>query len=151
MQVSRLTAATAVVLVLLLLAGCARVSAPKRTCSATDRAFIGTTRLNMDMLGYWSANLASGEAQPGEVIAETKAAAARVSATAPTDPALSQTRLIVRAMLSEYWRAVSARVQRRNAGVHMLRAYGLANFAHDVLTKAEPALSAQGCSVSALL
>jgi hypothetical protein len=33
----------------------------------------------------------------------------------------------------------------------MLRAYGLANFAHDVLSQAEPALAARGCNVSSLL
>jgi hypothetical protein len=33
----------------------------------------------------------------------------------------------------------------------MMRAYGLANFAHDVLVQAQPALAARGCSVAALL
>jgi hypothetical protein len=149
-QVYRLTAAL-VCCAIPLLAGCAHASATKHTCSATDRQFITTTQLNMNMLGYWASNLQSGESQPGEVIAETKAAADRVTATAPTDPSLSQTRQIVRAMLSEYWRAVSAAAHHREAGTHMMRAYGLANFAHDVLTQAEPALSAQGCNISALL
>ena len=150
MQAYRLTA-MGVLGAILLLAGCARASATTHTCSATDRQFISTTQLNMNLLGYWSSNLQSGDAQPDEVIAETKAAVARVTATAPTDPSLSQTRLIVRAMLSEYWRAVSATVHHREAGPHMMRAYGLANFAHDVLAHAEPALTAQGCNITALL
>ena len=147
----RLTAAVLVLCATPLIAGCARVSTAAHTCSATDKQFIDVTQLNMNMLGYWASNLQSGEAQPGEVIAETKAAAERVTATAPTDPSLSQTRQIVRAMLSEYWRAVSASSHHHEAGTHMMRAYGLANFAHDVLTQAEPALTAQGCNISALL
>jgi hypothetical protein len=37
------------------------------------------------------------------------------------------------------------------AGNHIFHAYGLANFAHDVLLKAEPALGKRGCDVAALL
>jgi hypothetical protein len=33
----------------------------------------------------------------------------------------------------------------------MYRAYGLANFARDVLAEAQPALQPQGCDVAALL
>jgi hypothetical protein len=150
-QVPRLIPALAVLCLLPLVAGCARAAASPHTCSAPDKQFIGITQLNMDMLGYWSSNLQTGEARPGEVIAETKRAVARVTATAPTDPSLSQTREIVRAMLSEYWRAVAARSRNGVAGTHMMRAYGLANFAHDVLVQAQPALAARGCSVAALL
>jgi hypothetical protein len=147
----RLTAAVLVLCATPLIAGCARVSATAHTCSATDKQFIDVTQLNMNMLGYWSSDLATGEALPGEVIAETKAAAIRVDQTAPTDPSLSQTRLIVRSMFVEYWRAVAAHAGHREAGPHMMRAYGLANFAHDVLAQAEPALASKGCSVAALL
>ena len=148
----RITAALLILGVTPFVAGCARVAASvKHTCSATDKQFLATTQLNMNMLGYWSSGLASGDTQPSEVIAETKRAAARVDATNPTDPSLSQTRQIVRAMLGEYWRAVAASAHHREAGPHMMRAYGLANFAHDVLTQAEPALAAQGCNVSGLL
>jgi hypothetical protein len=151
-QAYRLTAALLVLCAVPLVAGCAQVAAAaQHTCSATDKQFIGVTQLNMDMLGYWSQNLQSGEARPGEVIAQTKDAAARVTATAPTDPALAQARQIVRAMLVEYWRAIAAQVHNRPAGPHMMRAYGLANFAHDVLTQAQPALQAQGCNVQSLL
>jgi broad specificity phosphatase PhoE len=149
-RVSRLTAAAAALCALPLLAGCARAPLA-HTCSATDKHFIGTTQTNMDMLGYWSSSLQEGEAQPSEVIRETKNAVIRVTATSPTDPALVQTRQIVRVMLNEYWRAIQAQERNRPAGVHMMRAYGLANFAHDVLTQAEPALASKGCDVAPLL
>jgi hypothetical protein len=147
----RLTAAMLVLCVVPLIAGCARTSTTKHTCSATDKQFIRVTQLNMNMLGYWSSDLATGEAKPAEVIAETKAAEIRVAQTSPTDPSLSQTRQIVRAMLVEYWHAVAAHARHKQAGPHMMRAYGLANFAHDLLEDAEPALAARGCSVSSLL
>jgi hypothetical protein len=147
----QLTAAVLVLCATPFLGGCAHMSSTAHTCSATDKQFIDVTQLNMNMLGYWSSDLATGESQPGEVIAETKDAAIRVDQTAPTDPSLSQTRVIVRSMLVEYWRAIAAHAHHREAGPHMMRAYGLANFAHDVLAQAAPALAAQGCNVSALL
>jgi hypothetical protein len=149
-RVLRLTAAAMLILCALLLTGCARAPLA-HTCSATDKHFIGTTQTNMDMLGYWSSNLQTGEAQPSEVIRETKAAVVRVTNTNPTDPSLAQTRQIVRVMLVEYWRAIAAQSEHGSAGKHMMRAYGLANFAHDVLLQAEPALQSKGCNVSTLL
>ena len=134
----------------LLLTGCARAPLA-HTCSVTDKHFIGTTQTNMDMLGYWSSNLQTGEAKPSEVIRETKAAVIRVTATNPTDPSLAQTRQIVRVMLAEYLRAIQAQSHNKQAGVHMMRAYGLANFAHEVLQQAEPALASKGCDVAPLL
>jgi hypothetical protein len=121
------------------------------TCSAPDKQFIGITQINMDSLGYWSESLADGDADPAQVISQTKIAERSVTATAPTDPTLSQTRLMLRVMFSEYWRAVSARAHHRSAGIHMMRAYGLANFAHDALVQAQPALMSKGCDVSPLL
>jgi hypothetical protein len=149
-QVKRLTAATLVLCAVPILSGCARASLA-HTCSVTDKAFIQTTSLNIDMLGQWSQDLADGQALPSEVIAQTRAAALRVGDTAPTDPSLAQARQIVRAMLSEYSRALSAHVHHRDAGAHMMRAYGLANFGHDVLAQAQPALASKGCDLSPLL
>jgi hypothetical protein len=149
-RVFRLTAAAMLIPCALLLTGCARAPLA-HTCSATDKHFIGTTQTNMDMLGYWSSNLQTGEAKPSEVIRETKAAVVRLTATNPTDPSLAQTRQIVRAMLVEYSRAVAAQAKNRAAGPHVMRAYGLANFAHDVLLQAEPALASKGCNVATLL
>lgn len=121
------------------------------TCSATDRHFIDTTQINMDSLGYWSASLADGQVEPAQVMRQTRVAVRSVDATRPTDPTLKQTREILRMMLTEYWHAVSARAHHRDAGVHMLRAYGLANFAHDMLTQARPELESKGCRIDALL
>lgn len=121
------------------------------TCSATDRHFIERTQVNMESLGYWSASLADGQAEPAQVIRQTKVAARSVDATRPTDPTLKQTRQILRMMLTEYWQAVSARADDRDSGVHMMRAYGLANFAHDLLAQAQPSLASKGCPIDALL
>jgi hypothetical protein len=54
-------------------------------------------------------------------------------------------------MFTEYGRAIQARSRHRDAGPHMYRAYGLANFAHEVLVQAQPALKAQGCDIAPLL
>ena len=131
-------------------AGAGRPSV-RHTCSATDRHFIERTQVNMESLGYWSASLADGQAEPAQVIRQTKVAARSVDATRPTDPTLKQTRQILRLMLTEYWQAVSARTDDRDSGIHMMRAYGLANFAHDLLAQAQPALASKGCPVDALL
>lgn len=143
-------AVLALAVVPLVAGGCSRAPLA-HTCSALDRQFIGITQTDMDSLGYWSASLANGDANPAQVISQTKIAERSVTATAPTDPTLAQTRQIIRAMLTEYWRAVAAEAHHREAGMHMLRAYGLANFAHDALAAAQPALMAKGCDVSPLL
>jgi hypothetical protein len=43
------------------------------------------------------------------------------------------------------------RAKHRDSGNQIYQTYGLANFAHDVLLKAEPELSKRGCDVSSLL
>ena len=74
-----------------------------------------------------------------------------VRGMAPTDPSLEQTRHLMIGMLAEYARAVEIQQHHRNAGLHMYRAYGLANYAHSVLEKAQPALVARGCDLTDLL
>jgi hypothetical protein len=54
-------------------------------------------------------------------------------------------------MFQEYGAAVTIQSKGGDAGERMYRAYGLANFAHDVLVQAQPALSKRGCDVAALL
>jgi len=71
--------------------------------------------------------------------------------TNPSDPSLSKTRTILRAMFLEYGRAIAAEKHHRDPGKYIFRSYGLANFAHDVLAKAQPALAKRGCDVSPLL
>jgi hypothetical protein len=55
------------------------------------------------------------------------------------------------AMFREYGQAVRARTHNREAGPHIYRAYGLANFARDILVQAQPKLSERGCDVAGLL
>ena len=69
----------------------------------------------------------------------------------PTDPSLQQTQRLIVGMLVEYAKAVQIQERHGNAGPHMYRAYGLANYAHGVLENAQPALSARGCDLSQLL
>jgi hypothetical protein len=57
----------------------------------------------------------------------------------------------MRAMFLEYGRAIRADQKNKNPGKYIYRAYGLANFAHDVLSQAKPALAERGCDISPLL
>jgi hypothetical protein len=54
-------------------------------------------------------------------------------------------------MLAEYAKAIELQQHHRDAGPHMYRAYGLANYAHGVLEKAQPALVRRGCDLTDLL
>lgn len=121
------------------------------TCSATDRQFIGTAQLNMAALGSLSEDYLHGDAKADDVIEQTQAAVSGLRNTDPSDPSLSKTRAILRAMFLEYGRAIQADQRHHNPGKYIYRAYGLANFAHDVLAQAQPALSERGCDVSPLL
>jgi hypothetical protein len=130
----------------------AKTSGPvSHTCSATDHAFIDTAKTNMTAIDLWGQEYLAGDAAPGDVAAESGRAATIVGATAPTDPSLTQTRKLLVAMFTEYRKAMEQQAKHRDAGVHIFHAYGLANFAHDVLLKAEPALDKRGCDVAALL
>jgi len=121
------------------------------TCSATDRQFLGTAQLNMAALGSLSQDYLQGNAQADDVILQTDSAVTSLLNTDPSDPSLSKTRAILRAMFLEYGRAIRADKHHRNPGKYIYRAYGLANFAHDVLAQAKPALAKRGCDVSPLL
>jgi hypothetical protein len=121
------------------------------TCSVTDRAFIDGAKTNVDAVDLWGQQYLDGDAEPAEVAAESARAAKIVGATSPTDPSLAQTRIVLVAMFTAYGKAMEQRAKHRDAGDHIFHAYGLANFAHDVLVKAEPALTKRGCDVSPLL
>jgi hypothetical protein len=145
------------VLVVLLLAltlatsGRARPNAV-HTCSATDRQFIETARTNMTALELWSEQYGSGEASKGDLVRQAGTAAKIVRGSRPTDFALQQTRSLVIGMLVEYAKAVQLQGKRGgDAGPHMYRAYGLANFAHSVLVRARKPLGKLGCDVRPLL
>jgi hypothetical protein len=121
------------------------------TCSVTDRAFIDGAKTNVDAVDLWGQQYLDGDAGPAEVADEAARAAKIVGATSPTDPSLAQTRSLLVAMFTAYRQAMEQRAKHRDAGDHIFHAYGLANFAHDVLLKAEPALARRGCDVSPLL
>ena len=121
------------------------------TCSATDRHFISTVQTNVTAIGLWDDQFARGEASARDVLREIRNARARLDATDPTDPSLDKTRELLRAMYSEYSRAVVSKARGKDATDHLLRTYGLANFARDVLVEARDELYDNGCDVGPLL
>src|SRR6476659_3798870 len=121
------------------------------TCSVTDRAFIDGAKTNVDAVDLWGQQYLDGDAGAGDVAAEAARAAKIVGATSPTDPSLAQTRKLLVAMFTAYRKAMEQRAKHRDSGNQIYQTYGLANFAHDVLLKAEPELSKRGCDVSSLL
>jgi hypothetical protein len=121
------------------------------TCSAADRQFIQEAGTNMTALGLWGEQYESGDAKAAEVVSEAKREEKTVRAMGPTDPSLEQTQRLMIGMLAEYARAVEIQQHHGNAGPHMYRAYGLANYAHSVLQKAQPALVTRGCDLTDLL
>ena len=136
---------------LVLLGGGNSKAAVIHTCFATDRQFLGTAQLNMAALGTLSEDYLQGDAKADDVIMQTDSAIVSLRNTEPSDPSLSKTRAILRAMFLEYGRAIRADKHHHDPGKYVYRAYGLANFAHDVLSQAEPALAKRGCDVSPLL
>ena len=150
-----LTAAGLLAMVTIALAlvtsGRARPNLAIHTCSATDRQFIETARTNMTALGLWSEQYESGDAGGAELVKQARAGAKIVRATGPTDSSLQQTRRLLVGMLTEYARAVQLQDRQGDAGPHMYRAYGLANYAHTVLTRAERPLTKLGCDLRPLL
>ncbi len=135
----------------LVTSGRARPNLAIHTCSATDRQFIETARTNMTALGLWSEQYESGETGGAEVVSQARAGAKIVRGAGPTDYSLQQTKRLLVGMLTEYAKAVQLQSRHSNAGPHMYRAYGLANYAHAVLTRARRPLSKLGCDVRPLL
>ena len=126
-------------------------AAVSHTCSATDRQFLGTAQLNMAALGSLSQDYLQGDAQADDLILQTDSAVTSLLNTDPSDPSLSKTRTILRAMFLEYGRAIRADKHHRDPGKYIYRAYGLANFAHDVLAQAQGPLKQRGCDITPLL
>ncbi len=126
-------------------------AAVSHTCSATDRQFLGAAELNMAALGSLSQDYLQGDAQADDVIMQTDSAVTSLLNTDPSDPSLSKTQKIMRAMFLEYGRAIRADKHHHDPGKYIYRAYGLANFAHDTLAQAQPALAKRGCDVSPLV
>ena len=123
----------------------------EHTCSALDKKFIRTASLNMSSVGAVGREYLTGTVPAEDVLAEVERASAMLKRAKPTDPALSRARLVMSAMLREYGGAIEAHANEGDPGRFMFRAYGLANFAHDLLVTAEPHLRKRGCDVSGLL
>ena len=121
------------------------------SCGPTDQSFIQTASVDLTGLGALNADYQSGQVEAKEVAQQAFDAAVRVQHTDPKDPSLKTAQRYLDAMFQEYGTAVTIQAKGGEAGERMYRAYGLANFAHDVLTQAQPALYKQGCDVGPLL
>jgi hypothetical protein len=121
------------------------------TCVATDKRFIATASVDVTALGILTADYQSGQAELGEVAQQAFDAADRVAHVEPRDPSLRTAQKYLDAMFTEYGEAVTLQEEGKDAGERMYRAYGLANFAHDVLVQAQPELLQRGCDVGPLL
>jgi len=137
--------------IVLLGSACSSTARLAHTCSATDRQFIDTAQMSMTGLGLMSDQFQEGMGTPKDVASAAKLAARNVKATDPSDYSLRRIQVLMGAMFTEYARAMTAESKHKDAGPHIERSYGLANFAHDVLEQAAPALKARGCDVSPLL
>jgi hypothetical protein len=150
----RATGLTAALLALTIVAGGCTESraAVGHSCGALDRRFIETAGVNMTALGMLAEGFQTGSMTPTEVVEEAQAAAKRIGHVVPHDPSLRKAQTLITAMFREYGDAVELHSDGKpEAGERMYRAYGLANFARDVLQQAQPALAEQGCDVAALL
>jgi hypothetical protein len=121
------------------------------TCYPVDKQFIVSAQLNMATLGEASEDYLRGTVKPAEVIDQTNAALRALGNTRPTDPSLTRTKLVLKAMFVEYQKAIQANAHDHSPGQHIYRAYGLANFAHDLLAHERKPLLKRGCDVSPLL
>jgi hypothetical protein len=121
------------------------------SCGPTDQKFIQTASVDLTGLGELNADYQSGAVKAKDVSQQAFDAAVRIQHTDPKDPSLRTAQRYLDAMFQEYGTAVTIQAKGGDAGERMYRAYGLANFAHDVLTQAQPALYQRGCDVGPLL
>ena len=144
---------TAAALVLVLTAfGCAGTQDPlAHSCVATDQKFIATASVNVTAFNALADDFRAGAVAAEEIAEEAFSAADRVARVEPRDPSLRQAQKYLDAMFTEYGEAVTLHAKGENSGERMYRAYGLANFARDVLAEAQPALQHAGCDVGPLL
>jgi hypothetical protein len=144
---------TAAALVLVLTAfGCAGAQdSLAHSCVATDQKFIETASVNVTAFNALADDFRAGAVDAEEIAEEAFSAADRVANVEPRDPSLRQAQKYLDAMFTEYGEAVTLHAKGENSGERMYRAYGLANFARDVLAEAQPALQHAGCDVAPLL
>jgi hypothetical protein len=154
----RITAAAGLVLAVAALSFFSLVLGPTgqasnvvHSCYPVDKQFINSAQLNMAMLGQTSEDYLRGSAKPEEVIDQADSALRALKNTRPADPSLTRTKMVLRAMFLEYRKAIQANAHHHSPGKHIYRAYGLANFAHDLLVHEQAPLMKRGCDVSPLL
>jgi hypothetical protein len=153
----RITAAAGLALAVAALSCMSLVMGPNgqasvtHTCYPVDRQFIVAAQVNMSELGAASDEFLRGDAKAGEVVQVTKSALENLANTRPADPSLTRMKLVLRAMFVEYQKAIEADAHHRSPGKHIYRAYGLANFAHDLLVREQAPLEKRGCDISSLL
>ena len=121
------------------------------SCTATDHSFIQTASIDVTALGALADEFRSGAVQSEEVATEAFDAAKRVRHVKPDDPSLRAAQKYLGGMFSEYGFAVVLIGKGKDGSARMQRAYGLANFARDILTDAQSALHGKGCDVGPLL
>jgi hypothetical protein len=121
------------------------------TCYPVDKQFIVSAQLNMAMLGQTSEDYLRGSAKSDDVIEQADSALRALKNTRPADPSLTRAKLVLRVMFLEYRKAIQANAHHHPPGAHIYRAYGLANFAHDLLVHEKQPLMKRGCDVSPLL
>jgi hypothetical protein len=121
------------------------------SCTARDLSFLRSASLDAISLGLWMQDYNAGQAGAREVAGEAFAAAERIGHVEARDPSLRTAQRYLTAMLTEYGEGMKLRARGEDAGERLYRAYGLANFARDVLVQAQPELAKRGCDVSVLL
>jgi hypothetical protein len=121
----------------------------RHTCTATDKQFIRAAALSSMTLMMLGQDF--GGSSPKEALAETRQADLSVGNTHPNDSSLKLVQTLLHGMLVEYRRAIRAQANGGDSGTHMYRSYSFANYGHQVLVAAAPALDQLGCSVSDLL
>jgi hypothetical protein len=121
------------------------------SCTATDQSFIQTASVNVTALGALASEFKSGAVEPRAVSREAFDSAERVGHVRPKDPSLRQAQTYLGGMFNEYGAAVELLGDGEDGSERMHRAYGLANFAREVLVEAQPELHRQGCDVAPLL
>jgi hypothetical protein len=148
----RLSVIAATLFLLVCAIGCSRAAESREhSCGATDQKFIQTASVDVTALGVLNADYQSGFAEADEVAQQAFDAAKRVTHVEPKDFSLRTAQKYLDGMFREYGEAVSMQADGKDASDRMYRAYGLANFAHDVLVQAQPDLLQRGCDVGPLL
>jgi hypothetical protein len=149
---------TAAALVLVLVFGALTVRAANgrsdpivHSCTATDQSFIQTASIDVTALGALANEFKAGAVKADAVASEAFDAAERVTHVTPKDPSLRRAQTYLDGMFTEYGSAVELLGEGKDGSARMHRAYGLANFAREVLSEAQPELHRQGCDVGPLL